>query len=600
MGVVFSCRRRARLCAFQSGQEDIPVRSVMSSSKKESTASNISIRSDPSNNINTSEASTSAPGKALKFAEQVLCVHDSIQASTTLPSSYKRKISTGAIDDMVCMAEKMLAAQERFKTSNKPTHVDIGYHYTYTEYIGRIKTDGLLTRSERETKNNHTRFNGDSVGDGVYTGNNPFAFPYGDVGILVARLRGRVGTRTNQRSVDTAVGGPGTFSEMVVPGSSCQCVALVFFSSALIPERETTPGSDLIHKYHCQLQAVVDEIFNGGKTTEVPKALPEDEYTIQRIRFVLNPNQMRGAFAQGSTANSVLTSAMALQSTITVPLPSESQYGLHGRPTQMPGRPLSNSTATPTILSQANHATAPYLPPVDGAVGPPASTVPSKPPRSLVSEIVLYTAPHTFPCSNVSMFADLVSPLSECSICLDGSCASQGALSLTVCGHEFHKACIDTSLQYSMKCPVCRKWVGSKPQGSMPRGTMKVRQDPTASCSGYYPGAIIIDYLLAAGIQKVYHPNPGTPYGSTFRRAFLPDNADGRNLLKRLKYAFRHGLTFRVGTSLTTGVSNVITWSSIHHKTSLARGPHGFPDLGYFINSNEELDAIGVPASDNL
>jgi deltex-like protein len=134
----------------------------------------------------------------------------------------------------------------------------------------------------------------------------------------------------------------------------------------------------------------------------------------------------------------------------------------------------------------------------------------------------------------------------------------------------------------------------------MPTGTMKIRQDPTITCSGSDPGAIIIDYSLGCNVQKVYHPNPGTPHGSASRRAFLPDNTDGRNLLKRLKYAFQHGLTFCVGTSLTTGMPNVITWSSIHHKTRLARGPHGFPDLGYFINSNEELDALGVPAADNL
>jgi deltex-like protein len=588
MGVVFSCRR-ARLCAFQSSQEDIrPVHSVTSSSKNEA--------------------------KARKFVEQVLCVHDSIQASTTFSSSCKNEFSTGAIDGMVCMAEKMLAAQERFQTSNKPTHVDIGYHYARKEYRDRIQKDGRLTRSERKAKQIRSCFNGDSVGDGVYTRSNPLTYPYayGKVGILVARLRGRVGTRTDEIGVDTAVGSLGTFSEMVVPGSSCHCVALVYFSSALLlpEEGETTPGSDLIHKYHCQLQVVVDEIFNGGKTTEVPKALLEDECTFQPTRLVLNPNQMRGAFAQGSRANPVLANEMNVQPTITVPLPFGGLYGIHGGPTQILGQSLSNSIATPTILSQASHAVAPNRAPVGAADGadantamaplPAAGAVLPIPSSSFVSEIVRYMAPRAFSCSDASMFADLASPLSECSICLEGACASKGAVSLTVCGHEFHKACIETALQFSKKCPICRKWVGSKPQGAMPTGTMKVLQDPTASCSGYDPGAIIIDYLLVGDIQKVYHPNPGTPYGPVSRRAFLPDDSDGRNLLKRLKYAFRHGLTFCVGTSLTTGVSNVITWSSIHHKTSLTRGPHGFPDLGYFINSNDELDALGVPAADNL
>jgi deltex-like protein len=134
----------------------------------------------------------------------------------------------------------------------------------------------------------------------------------------------------------------------------------------------------------------------------------------------------------------------------------------------------------------------------------------------------------------------------------------------------------------------------------MPTGGMKIRQDPTLSCSGYARGAIVIDYTFRYDIQKAYHPNPSVSHGSTFRRAFLPDIADGHNLLKRLKYAFRHGLTFCIGTSLTTGTPNVITWSSIHHKTSLANSAHGFPDLGYFINCNEELDSLGVPAAKSL
>jgi hypothetical protein len=60
----------------------------------------------------------------------------------------KSKVSTVGFDDMVLMAERMLAAQDRFQTSSKPTHVDIGYHYTTTANVDRIQTTGLLTRSE--------------------------------------------------------------------------------------------------------------------------------------------------------------------------------------------------------------------------------------------------------------------------------------------------------------------------------------------------------------------------------------------------------------------------------------------------------------------
>jgi len=59
-------------------------------------------------------------------------------------------------------------------------------------------------------------------------------------------------------------------------------------------------------------------------------------------------------------------------------------------------------------------------------------------------------------------------------------------------------------------------------------------------------------------------------------------------------------LTFTIGTSLSTGQPNRIVWASIHHKTSTSPGPHGYPDTGYFINANEELDALHVPPADLL
>lgn len=84
--------------------------------------------------------------------------------------------------------------------------------------------------------------------------------------------------------------------------------------------------------------------------------------------------------------------------------------------------------------------------------------------------------------------------------------------------------------------------------------------------------------------------------------AFLPDNGEGKELLMRLKYAFMTGLCFMVGTSMTTGAPNCITWSSIHHKSSMNSGAiyHGFPDINYFANCNLELDALGVPKAKDI
>ena len=90
-------------------------------------------------------------------------------------------------------------------------------------------------------------------------------------------------------------------------------------------------------------------------------------------------------------------------------------------------------------------------------------------------------------------------------------------------------------------------------------------------------------------------------FGKTTRTAYLPDNDEGHDLLKRLEYAFAHGLTFEVATSFTTGLANVVTWSTIPHKTYWGGGPpDGFPDPLYFMHCNDALDALGVPPANEL
>ena len=46
----------------------------------------------------------------------------------------------------------------------------------------------------------------------------------------------------------------------------------------------------------------------------------------------------------------------------------------------------------------------------------------------------------------------------NCPICLD-EVSIDSSVYLTVCGHLFHNNCIDESLEYSKKCPTCRKMI---------------------------------------------------------------------------------------------------------------------------------------------
>jgi deltex-like protein len=182
-----------------------------------------------------------------------------------------------------------------------------------------------------------------------------------------------------------------------------------------------------------------------------------------------------------------------------------------------------------------------------------------------------------------------------CPICLD-KLFTEASVEISICRHAFHRACIIDALNHIDKCPICRKPISGKPQGKSPSGRMKVDILYTSVCPGFNGcNTISIVYDLPSGVQTNYHESPGEEYHGTSRIAYLPNNLQGKLLLKRLKYAFRHGLTFQVGTSLTSGRKNQITWTSIHHKTSLYRGTHGFPDPDYISNCNSSLDALNVP-----
>ena len=196
----------------------------------------------------------------------------------------------------------------------------------------------------------------------------------------------------------------------------------------------------------------------------------------------------------------------------------------------------------------------------------------------------------------------------DCPICLDSMVPTSQTTTTNVvclkrCRHRFHKHCIMQMFDLNHdKCPYCREPVGLEPRGQGPSGSMTITVDHGRRCNGSEfnsDGIIMINYNMKGGIQRAGMENPGQRYSGTSRVAYLPHNETGRKLLVRLKYAFTHGLTFRVGTSITTGRSNQITWSSIYHKTSLNRGAFGFPDPQYFTNCNESLDALGVPKAED-
>ncbi|XP_033126434.1 uncharacterized protein LOC117124335 [Anneissia japonica] len=181
----------------------------------------------------------------------------------------------------------------------------------------------------------------------------------------------------------------------------------------------------------------------------------------------------------------------------------------------------------------------------------------------------------------------------KCPICFDKLTTTMKRLP---CGHKFCRNCIEKALSMKPVCPICGKVLGAL-IGNQPRGSMKTLYCSNFSLPGYTGcGYIEITYDIPSGIQTHEHPHPGKAYYGTWRKAYLPDNRDGRYVASLLRKAFDARLIFTIGTSVTTGASDSVTWNDIHHKTSVSGGPnnYGYPDPTYLRRVREELAAKGI------
>uniref|UniRef100_A0A672QVX7 E3 ubiquitin-protein ligase n=1 Tax=Sinocyclocheilus grahami TaxID=75366 RepID=A0A672QVX7_SINGR len=113
---------------------------------------------------------------------------------------------------------------------------------------------------------------------------------------------------------------------------------------------------------------------------------------------------------------------------------------------------------------------------------------------------------------------------------------------------------------------------------------------------GFITPTILCPVLFLGGHCHTEHPNPGNYFHGTSRRAYLPDNREGKEVLALLQRAFDQRLIFTVGTSTTSGLENAVTWNDIHHKINTHGGPqnYGYPDPDYLKRVKDELKAKGI------
>ncbi|XP_067888851.1 E3 ubiquitin-protein ligase DTX3L [Heterodontus francisci] len=164
------------------------------------------------------------------------------------------------------------------------------------------------------------------------------------------------------------------------------------------------------------------------------------------------------------------------------------------------------------------------------------------------------------------------------------------------CKHSFCKECIKEAFKTKTACPICGEVYGEI-RGNQPEGGTMTSRNLLLHLPGYEKyNTIEIHYIIPDGTQGAEHPRPGQRYSGTTRTAYLPDNNEGRKVCKLLRRAFDQRLIFTVGTSSTTGRSDVVTWNDIHHKTSTTGGPSmfGYPDPTYLARVQDELKAKGI------
>jgi deltex-like protein len=138
--------------------------------------------------------------------------------------------------------------------------------------------------------------------------------------------------------------------------------------------------------------------------------------------------------------------------------------------------------------------------------------------------------------------------------------------------HGLHMRTMDYQ-QEQFSFPGHRRETRQIQRGSQPIGSMVHRQEQFTLPGYEEHGTILIQYTFSGGLQGPEHPNPGQRYDGTSRSAYLPDNPEGRQVLKLLIKAFDAGLVFKIGRSMTSRMDNQIIWADIPHKTCRTGGP---------------------------
>ena len=115
--------------------------------------------------------------------------------------------------------ESFLKTQKALSELGENCVMDLGFHYTQSQNIDKIKKWGLMVPKDRNAKGvTSARRHGDMFGEGIYSGNNPFSFQaYGETGVIVARIHPKTVKYGATRSHSSDL--PGGFEKFTETGN---------------------------------------------------------------------------------------------------------------------------------------------------------------------------------------------------------------------------------------------------------------------------------------------------------------------------------------------------------------------------------------------
>ena len=535
-------------------------------------------------------------------------------------SSQMEHIDTIAKDDMVYLAERLLMAQEDFQNRKIPSKVDIAYHHTQSSNLETIRTNGLLSRREREERNINSNFNGSARGEGIYCSEDPAKFAnqrYGDTTILLARMKGVESRAWRSNKCDTSL-----HHHFCVVKSCSQCVPLFKFPSILLGPHVRGDNSDAkdgtvnfrekLGCFHQLVQSLLDKIFNDNvaTTVNVPWALRSEVRGARRKNFNSHSPFPPATAVTNSRPPSppVITVTKCLTMKEIESCSSVRQLENAIRYNKSPAIVFAATkrlmTINPStyarfqkqinmsnlITHQTQTNTKQQIPPSH------QNQMLQSNPFAVIPDTIRYDAPNSLTITDEN---DLCRPCltynnlaAHCPTCKIPLFRNGKVVQIAKCGHIFHRTCLKNSMEKQPYCPICSVPVSNNNwRGTMPSGTMTISQD-SSHCDGFDGfQTVVICYSIPSGHQRRYHPKPGSPFTSNGDIAYVPASAEGMKLVNRLKFAFSRGLTFKIRDS------GFVDWA-ISHKTS-QRGP-SYPDALYIARCNNQLDFLNVPSAVEL